>query len=124
MHARSSIAAVAVTVAAALGCKSEPAAPTYKDDVQAMCDSFAKSGAPGMAVDPPQKFTVAAEWLVKNLKTEQGKKFFGSVVGGASSPAARGKLLRDEATKEGIAPCGLADEWDAAAKLPPKPAPE
>jgi hypothetical protein len=89
----------------------EPAALTagaaYAKDIDALCDSVARSGAD--KIEPDARQLTIANWLGANLQTPESRKFLVRIqplVGDAKANA-----LEAEAKRVGLAGCALAAEW-------------
>ncbi len=85
-----------------------PTCLSYKNDVETVCDSEARSGLSAKSGD------ALFAWMQKNVATPEGAV----LVNELSTKAARDRAiqLRAEAKKVSIAACLLADTFDAQAK--------
>ena len=111
-----------VTMLLVVGCSG------YKNDVELVCNARTRAQIPaGTKVDDEAELIKAH--LFVNIHSPKGKKVFLSL--GSMRNAEKLELLRKEAAAEGINPCPLADEAEAAIKkaaeaaaaAPPEPAP-
>jgi hypothetical protein len=84
----------------------------YKKDLETICDARARAKVPATGKAEDQASAIS-EFLFLNVHTPKAKKIFSTL--GSLSPAEKAKVLRREASKEGITSCALADEFD-----PPK----
>lgn len=88
---------------------------SYHDDVDAICNCEARSGA--SALPPEKRAAAVAAWADGHVHTKKGKDLASSFA--TMPPADRGRTLRDAAKAEGISPCPFADSADTNAKSPP-----
>lgn len=111
-----------VTMLLVVGCSG------YKNDVELVCNARTRAQIPaGTKVDDEAELIKAH--LFVNIHSPKGKKVFLSL--GSMRNAEKLELLRKEAAAEGISPCPLADEAEAAIKkaaaaaaaAPPEPTP-
>ena len=112
-----------VTMLLVVGCSG------YKNDVELVCNARTRTQIPpGTKVDDEAELIKAHLFI--NIHSPKGKKVFLSL--GSMHNAEKLELLRREAAAEGISPCPLADEAEAAIKkaaaaaaaaAPPEPGP-
>ncbi len=79
----------------------------YAQDIAALCDSVASSGA---ADDDSRTLTIA-NWLAAHLKTAESRKFLVQIQPLAPEPKAT--ALEAEAKRVGLPGCALAALWRA-----------
>lgn len=103
---------VALAVVALTGCGS------YKKDLQTMCDAPSKATIPP-GVPPSEQAVAMATYIDDHLQTSEGRATFSGLA--AVSPDDRAKLLRTEASKNGITSCALADFYEANTVQKPAP---
>ena len=85
----------------------------YKNDVELVCNARTRTQIPpGTKVDDEAELIKAHLFI--NIHSPKGKKVFLSL--GSMHNAEKLELLRREAAAEGISPCPLADEAEAAIK--------
>jgi hypothetical protein len=84
-----------------------------KSDFDNVCNSEARVGATGKT---PEDYNKAMKWAAANVKTDEVKKFMGSLA--TIDPSSKAGALRQEAAKAGVSPCPLADSWESSAKKP------
>jgi len=108
-----------VTMLLVVGCSG------YKNDVELVCNARTRTQIPpGTKVDDETELIKAH--LFVNIHSPKGKKVFLSL--GSMRNAEKLELLRKEAAAEGVSPCPLADDAEAAIKkaaaaAPVEPAP-
>lgn len=96
-----------VTMLLVVGCSG------YKNDVELVCNARTRTQIPpGTKVDDEAELIKAHLFI--NIHSPKGKKVFLSL--GSMHNAEKLELLRREAAAEGISPCPLADEAEAAIK--------
>ena len=90
---------------------------TYRGDMKKICDGLARArramerdGKDPTHVDPMQWASVAYKRLLKDVSTEQARKFLKDTFPKSVSPAIKGDNVRREATRVGIKQCAFA-EW-------------
>ncbi|MBE2249983.1 MAG: hypothetical protein IAE78_10565 [Myxococcus sp.] len=105
---------VLATMLLVVGCSG------YKNDVELVCNARERTRIPaGTKVDDEAELIKAH--LFVNIHSPKGKKVFLSL--GSMRNAEKLELLRREAAAEGISPCPLADEAEAAIKKAAQAAP-
>jgi len=87
---------------------------SYKKDLATICD--APNQAAITATDPSERVTLLAAWIDQRIKTDEARNLFSALAN--ASPNDKSTMLREEAKKNGIASCPLADVFEPA----PKPA--
>lgn len=85
----------------------------YRKDLETVCDARARAKIPANADDETRDAALSG-YMLGHVYTPEAKKMFSRF--GSLSSAAKAKILRTEAAKEGISPCLLADEFDPPAK--------
>jgi hypothetical protein len=80
----------------------------YHADIAKICDVEKLSGAE--ADETSARSIVAAEWLGRNLTTDQARDLLARLAQLAPEPKA--KALRDEAEKAGLEACPTALAWE------------
>lgn len=85
----------------------------YKKDVETICNVRTLVSVPAGA-DAAKQESVLSEYLSTNIHSPKARKMFATL--GSLTPVEKAKVLRKEASKEGVAPCPLADEFDPEGK--------
>ncbi len=79
----------------------------YANDIAALCDSVARSGAD--KVDEDARTLTIANYLGANLKTAESRQFLVQIQPLVGEPKAT--ALENEAKRVGLPGCALAAEW-------------
>jgi hypothetical protein len=103
------VALVLVSSLVLLGCDAA------RKDLETICNVRARAKVPADA-SAEKAESMISEYLMLNVHSSKVKKTFATM--GSKSPAEKAKLLRREATSEGLTSCPLADEFDPPAVKP------
>jgi hypothetical protein len=106
---------IAVTLVACQSSKEQPPASDraepksgYASDIGKICDVEKLSGAD--AEETTARSIIAAEWLGRNIETDEARDFLARVARVGAADKAR--LLRDEAARVGAEACPTALAWE------------
>lgn len=91
-----------------------PAPTDYHADIAKICDVEKLSGAD--AEETTARSIIAAEWLGRNIKTQEARDFLAKVA--QLGAADKAKALRAEAARAGLDACPTASAWETL----PRPA--
>ncbi len=76
-------------------------------DLERICNVLAYAGAVGKTAN--EQLDAIVEWLPRNIESEQGREFLGSIA--ELGWAAKADALEGAAQKVGVVGCPLAAEW-------------
>ena len=99
-------------------CLSACGGGSYKSDLETICNAPQNAKVPAGA-DASTKTNMTADYIEKNLHSKEGKAFFTTLAGEPD----KGKVLQDEATKNGIASCPMVADLATPTPTPTPPPP-
>ena len=97
------LAAIALSIAGA------SCAPSYADDVRAICSAPALSGGAGR-LDDAERLATSERWMATHARSAEGKALVAKLTMVDVDPAS---LMRAEARRVGVEECPLASEYEA-----------
>jgi hypothetical protein len=87
--------------------QQRPVETPYAQDIARICDAEKLSGA--LEQEEGARVLTVAQYLGSAIETEEARNFLAELTGFVG--ADKGKRLRDEAKRAGLAGCPLADTW-------------
>ena len=89
-----------------MGCSS------YKADVVTICDAEAASRVDqGAELTGGAREKFISDWVSRNLHSPEGEALMAALLADGNARSARGARLHDEAVKQGLARCPMAEHW-------------
>jgi hypothetical protein len=79
---------------------------SVKQDFDDICHAEERAGVTAQ-MNPAEKAVTLAKWLQERLRTDEAKRFLGTLA--THDPSEKGELLRKTAAQHGVSPCPIAD---------------